>query len=466
MTVRPNSLAAIDAANVLHPFTNPNTMRRQGGTIITGGHGVYIVDETGKEYIEGMAGLGCVSLGWGEHRLADAAAAAMRKMPYYHQFFMRGNESSALLAEKLLAMAPAKFSKVFFTSSGSEANDTVLKMLRYANNALGRPRRKKVIGRLKSYHGVTLAAASLSGLPNMHAAFDLPIDGILHTNSPYYYREARADEFPEQFASRMAENLDLLIRHEGADTIAAFMTEPLQSAGGNIIPPPTYWAKIQAVLKRHAIPLVIDEVITGFGRTGPCWASQTYGITPDILVCAKAITSAYQPLGAVMINEEFYQAIAKGADTLGAFAHGFTYSGHPVACAVALETLKIYEERDIFAHTVRVGEFFQRELATLADHPLVGEVRGVGLVGGVELVRDKGTREAFDPAAGLDPFMLERLLHHGVIARTGMGNLGFLPPLIINEAEIKELVRRVRLVLDDSLAWVEERGLRRLAAAE
>ena len=466
MPVRPNSLAAVDSANVLHPFSNPNKIRNEGGTIITSGHGVYIVDETGKEYIEGMAGLGCVSLGWGEHRLADVAAAAMKKMPYYHQFFLRGNEPSALLAEKLLSIAPGKFSKVFFTSSGSEANDTVVKLLWYANNAMGKPNRKKIIGRQKSYHGVTVAAASLCGLPNMHAAFDLPLPGIKHTDSPYFYRNALPGESPEQFASRMAENLEKLILAEGPETICAFMTEPLQSAGGNIIPPPTYWEKIQAVVRKYGLTLVIDEVITGFGRTGPCWASETYGIKPDILVFAKAITSAYQPLGAVMINEETYQAIAKGADTLGVFAHGFTYSGHPVACAVGLETLKIYEERKTFEHTKRIGPVFQKELRTLADHPLVGEVRGVGLVGGVELVRDKDTREAFDPAAGLDPFLMDRLLHHGAIARTGMGILGFLPPLIITEAEVKELVRRVRLVLDDALVWVDERGLRRMKAAE
>ncbi|MFO0997875.1 MAG: aminotransferase [Alphaproteobacteria bacterium] len=466
MTVRPNSIAAIDAAYVLHPFTNLNKHRAEGGTIITGGRGVFVIDETGKEYIESMAGLACVSLGFSEHRLADAAAAAMRKMPYYHHFFQRGNEPSALLAEKLIKMMPVKLSKVFFTSSGSEANDTAVKLIWYYNNAIGRPERKKIIARQKSYHGTTIASASLCGLPTMHQAFDLPIPNIIHTDAPYFYRNAEPGETPEQFATRLAENLEKLIVKEGPETIAALLTEPIQSAGGTIVPPATYFEKIQAVLKKYGIMFVLDEVITGFGRTGHVWGAETYGIKPDAMVIAKAITSAYQPLGAVIISEEIYQGLAKGSDTIGGFFHGFTYSGHPVACSVALETLKIYEERRIFDHVARIAPVFQAAIRSLAEHPLVGDARGVGLAGAIELVKNKETKAAFQPAEGFDVYLTERLLHHGVIARVGGGIIAFMPPLIITEAEIKELARRLNAALDDALAWADERGLRRPLAAQ
>jgi 4-aminobutyrate---pyruvate transaminase len=466
MTVRPNSLAALDAASVLHPFTNANKHRAEGGTIITEGRGVFVIDETGKEYLEGMAGLACVSLGFSEHRLAEAAYAAMKKLPYYHQFFARGNEPSAILADKLLKMMPVKLSKVFFTSSGSEANDTVVKLLWYYNNAMGRPQRKKIICRQRSYHGTTVASASLCGIAPMHQAFDLPIPNILHTDSPYYYRGAEPGETEEQFAARLADNLDKLIQKEGPDTVAAFLTEPIQSAGGTIIPPKGYFAKIQAVLKKYGIPFVLDEVITGFGRTGEVWGAQTFGITPDIMVIAKAVTSAYQPLGAVLISDEIYQGIAKGSDTVGTFIHGFTYSGHPVACAVALETLKIYEERRVFDHVKRVSPVFQATIRSFADHPIVGDARGVGLAGALELVKDKAGKTPFAPTDGFDAYVSDRLLHHGLIARMGSGTMAFMPPIIINEAEIKELGARLKRVLDDALAWADERGLRRALAAQ
>lgn len=463
MTQRSNSASARDIAYHLHPYTNAVKHEAEGPLVLTEGKGVYVYDENGKPYIEGMAGLWCASLGFGEERLVEAATRQLRKLPYYHNFTHKSANVAIDLAEKLIEIAPVPMSKVFFTNSGSEANDTVVKMVWYYNNAIGRPQKKKIISRLKGYHGVTVAAASLTGLPTNHIDFDLPIANILHTDCPHHYRFGQEGESEEDFASRMAANLEKLILDEGPDTVAAFIAEPVQGAGGVIVPPATYFEKVQAVLKKYDVLFIADEVITGFGRTGNMFGTETFRLQPDIMTVAKQLSSAYLPIAAVLINDKIYQAIRDNSGRIGTFGHGFTYSGHPVSAAVALETLKIYEERDILSHVRALAPVFQAGLRRFADHPLVGEVRGIGLVGAIELVKDKATKEPFDPKQGVAMKTVSFAQEHGVILRAILDSIAFCPPLIATEAEIAEMFDRFGRALDDAAAWVQERGLRSVA---
>ncbi|MDZ4737701.1 MAG: aspartate aminotransferase family protein [Rhodospirillaceae bacterium] len=455
----PNSLAAKDIAYHLHPYTNAVKHEAEGPLILTEGKGIHVYDENGTEYIEGLAGLWSTSLGFGEQRLIDAATAQLQKLPYYHSFTHKVPSITVELAERLIQIAPVPMSKVFFTNSGSEANDTVVKMVWYYNNAIGRPKKKKIISRIKGYHGVTVASASLTGLPYNHKDFDLPMAGILHADCPHFYRFGADGETEEEFATRLAENLDNLIIAEGPDTVAAFIAEPVMGAGGVLIPPKTYFEKIQAVLKKHDVLFVADEVICGFGRTGNLWGSQTYGLKPDILSCAKALSSSYLPIAAVMINEKVYSALRDNSGKLGTFGHGFTYSGHPVSAAVALETLKIYEERDIVATVRRVAPTFQKRLRAYADHPMVGEVRCVGLIGAVELVRNKKTKEPFDPKLTIGLKTAGFCQRHGLITRAIMDSVAFCPPLIITDAQINEMFDRFGRALDEAHGWAKQEGL-------
>ncbi|MBM3573863.1 MAG: aminotransferase class III-fold pyridoxal phosphate-dependent enzyme, partial [Alphaproteobacteria bacterium] len=367
------------------------------------------------------------------------------------------------LAEKVLAMAPVPMSKVFFVNSGSEANDTVVKMVWYYNNAIGRPNKKKIIARLRGYHGVTVASASLTGLPNNHRDFDLPIANILHTECPHYYRNAKPGESEADFATRMAESLDQMILREGPDTVAAFIAEPVMGAGGIVVPPATYFDKVQAVLKKHDVLFIADEVICGFGRTGNMFGCQTFDLKPDIISIAKALSAAYLPIAGVMINDKIYKAIADNSAKIGTFGHGYTYSGHPVSSAVALETLKIYEERDIIGHVKRVGPRLQQGLRKFGGHPLVGEVRGVGMFAGIELVRNKATKESFDPKLMVGAHASRRAQEHGLIVRAMLDTLAFTPPLIISEAEVDELCDKLGRALDETLRWVNDQGLASVA---
>jgi 4-aminobutyrate--pyruvate transaminase len=446
-----NSIASIDVANHLHPYTNLRRHQQQGPLVIVSGDGIRVRDESGKEYIEAMSGLWCASLGFSEERLVEAAARQMRRLPFYHGFANKAHEPVAELAERLVSMMPVKMSKAFFNNSGSEANDTAMKLVWYYNNALGRPRKKKIFGRLKGYHGVTVATASLTGLSTNHRDFDLPIANVRHADCPYLYRYGKPGESEEDFASRLAESLDLQIQREDPDTVAAFIAEPVMGAGGVIVPPRTYFEKIQKVLKKHDVLLIADEVICGFGRTGNMFGSETYGLKPDILTLAKAVSSAYLPVSATIISEAIYQAMLKQSDKLGVFAHGFTYSGHPVCCAVALEALKIYEERDMVGHVRRVAPRFQQGLARLGNHPLVGEARGVGLIGAIELVRDKATKAPFDPAQGAAALVSAICQENGLIVRPLAGDtVAFCPPLIATEADIDEIWSRVGAALDQA----------------
>ena len=458
------SNAAIrDIETVIHPYTNLATHREVGPHVIERGQGVHVWDSEGRELIEGMAGLWCTSLGYGNEELIETAASQMRKLSYTHIFGGKSHDPAIELAEKLKELAPVPMSKVFFTCSGSEANDTQVKLMWYYNNALGRPDKKKIIARIKGYHGVTVASASLTGLPANHRDFDLPIANILHTDCPHHYRFAAPGESEETFASRCADSLEALILREGPETVAAFFAEPVMGAGGVLLPPATYFEKIQAVLRRHDVLLVADEVICGFGRTGNLWGCQTYGIAPDILTCAKALSSAYVPVGAVMISEPIYQAMLDESRKIGTFGHGFTYSGHPVGAAVALKTLEIYQREDIFGHVRRLAPLFEKRLAALGDHPLVGEARGRGLIGAVELVADKGTRQGFVPPMVVAAKCAAFALEEGVILRNILDSVAICPPLIIKEDELGALFDRLAKALDRTEAWVAKEGLRAAA---
>src|SRR5688572_13743350 len=391
-----SNLAARDVETLIHPYTQLATLRETGPLVLERGEGVWVYDTEGKPYIEGMAGLWCTALGYSNAELIEAAVEQMRKLPFTHLFSGRSHDSAIELAEKLKEIAPVPMSKVFFTASGSEANDTQVKLVWYVNNALGRPQKKKIIARQKGYHGVTVAAASLTGLPANHTDFDLPIANILHTSCPHHYRFGQDGESEQEFSTRMAAELDELIEKEGPDTVAAFIAEPIMGAGGALIPPAGYFPKMQEVCERHDVIFIADEVITGFGRLGTMWGSQALDIRPDSISFAKAVTSAYLPLGGVMVNEAIYQALLDESRKIGIFGHGYTYSGHPVSCAVALKAIEIYE-RDRLVEKVRAkAPLFEERLAALREHPLVGEAKGMGLVGGLEIVADKASKRQYE----------------------------------------------------------------------
>jgi 4-aminobutyrate--pyruvate transaminase len=446
-----NSAAARDIANVLHPYTDLEAHQQVGPVVISRGKGVRVWDETGKEYIESVAGLWCAALGFDNERLVQAAANQMRKLPFYHAFTAKSHEPMIDLAEMLIARAPVPMSKVFFANSGSEANDSAIKMVWYLNNALGRPKKKKIIGRLKGYHGITIGSASLTGLAANHRSFDVPLPGFIHTMTPHFYHGALPGESEDDFATRCAGELEKMILAEGPDTVAAMWAEPIMGAGGVILPPRGYFPKVQAVLRKYDVLLVADEVICGFWRTGAYWGSQTLDIVPDIVVCAKALSSSYLPISAVMVNDTVFQALAQESHLIGTFGHGFTYSGHPVPAAVAIETLKIYDELEIGAHVGSVGPHMQRELRRrFADHPLVGEVRGTGLIAAVEFVTDKAKRVNFDPKLKVGARLTKLCEENGVIGRAVMNDsLCFSPPLVISTEEIDEMLNRVSKSIDE-----------------
>jgi 4-aminobutyrate--pyruvate transaminase len=453
------NFAARDVEALLHPTTNLATHRSTGPLILDRAEGVHVWDTSGKRYIEGLAGLWCTGLGCGNKELIEAARQQMERLSFTHLFGGRSHEPAIALAEKLKEIVPAPTSKVFFTSSGSEANDTQIKLAWYYNNARGRPKKKKIISRMRAYHGTTIAAASLTGLPVFHNDFDLPMARVLHTDTPHHWRNAEPGETEEEYSSRLAINLEELIEREGGDTIAAFIAEPVMGAGGVLLPPKTYFEKIQAVLARHDIAFIADEVICGFARTGRMFGSETFGIKPDTMTMAKAISSAYVPLGAVTVSEGVYEAMLEESRKLGVFAHGFTYSGHPVACAVAVKTLEIYERIDIVKHVQRVAPVFDLRLKALAEHPLVGEARGVGLIGGLELVRDRVARQPFDIKLGVGAKVVAFAQEEGLIVRSVAGDtIAICPPLVIDGAEINALFDALEKALDRGFSWAKAEG--------
>ena len=454
-----SNYATRDVAALLHPTTNLHSHQTNGPLMLESAEGIYVIDTHGKKYIEGLAGLWCTGLGYGNEELVDAARTQMSKLSFTHLFGGRSHEPAVELAEKIKSLAPCPTSKVFFTSSGSETNDSQIKLAWYYNNAIGRPKKKKIISRMRGYHGVTIATASLTGLPVFHADFDLPIAGFLHTDCPHYYRGAQPGESEAAFVARLAANLEALIDREGPDTIAAFIAEPVMGAGGVVVPPEGYFQAIQSILQRHDIAFIADEVICGFGRTGNWWGSQTFGAEPTTISMAKGITSAYFPLGALTVPENVHAAMLEQSKKHGVFAHGFTYSGHPVGCAVALATIAIYERIDIVGHVRRVAPTFQKRLRALADHPPAGEARGVGLLGGLELVKDKRTKQSFDSKIGLGAKVVALAQDEGLIVRAVSGDtIGVCPPLIITEPEIEAMFDMLGHALDKAHAWLHAQG--------
>lgn len=444
MNQLPNSIEARDVAYQLHSYSDARRQEETGPLVIEKGHGIYVEDNNGKRYIEGMAGLWSVALGFGEKRLVEAAARQMEKLPFYHTFTYKTHGPSVELAEKLIEMAPVPMSKVYFTNSGSEANDTAIKLIWYRSNALGQPERKKIISRVRGYHGVTLASASLTGLPNNHRSFDLPIGQILHTTCPHYRTMKKDGEDEATFARRCAQDLEDLIQAEGPETIAAFFAEPVMGAGGVVVPPEGYWEAVQPILKKYGILFVADEVICGFGRTGEMFGTETYNLQPDIMTLSKALSSSYMPISALLINDTVYQPIADESHRIGVLGHGYTAGGHPVASAVALENLKIIEERDLISHVKAMSPTFQKRLASLGGHGLVLETRGVGLVGAIEVAHDQMSR--VPGSLGLK--VNDEFHARGLISRNIVDALAFCPPLIISEKQINDMFDIVEASLD------------------
>ena len=455
-----SNLASRDVETLIHPYTNLAGFRETGPLLLERGRGIYVYDSSGKAYIEGMAGLWCTALGYGNEELVEAAAQQMRKLPFAHLFSAKSHDPAIELAEKLKEIAPVPTSKVFFCNSGSEANDTQIKLVWYMNNGLGRPRKKKIISRIKAYHGVTIASASLTGLPINQRDFDLPIAGILHAGCPHHYRFAHDGESEEDFATRLAAELEAMIEREGAETVAAFIAEPVMGAGGVIVPPRTYFEKIAAVCRRYDLYMISDEVICGFGRLGTMFGCVPFGFAPDSISVAKGLTSGYVPMAALTVPEPMYQALLDQSRKIGAFGHGFTYSGHPVAAAVALKAIEIYERERIVAQAAQKAPQFQARLRALGRHALVGEARGLGLIGAVELVADKASKRSFAPAAGVGPRAVRFAEDEGLIVRFLAGDaVSICPPLIITPAEIDELFDRLGRALDRTLDWVRRERL-------
>src|SRR3954465_1963853 len=396
-----SNLQARDMASLLHPFTNLTALRQTGPLVLERGKGVFVYGSDGKDYLAGMGGLWCTARAWGGEELGPAAADQMRKLSFSHICGGKSHEAAITLSEKLKEMAPMPTGKVFFANSGSEANDSQIKLMWYAANARGQTGRKKIIARNKAYHGVTLASASLTGLDAFHKSFDLPFDFTVRVECPHYYRGAQPGESEEQYSARLAADLEATILREGPGTICAMFVEAVMGAGGAMVPPKGYFEAISAVLDKYGIFLVDDEVICGFGRTGNAFGCQTYDYQPDSMSIAKALSSAYLPISAVLLSPELVEIIEAEATRIGGLWHAFTYSAHPVAAAVAVKTLELYQRRDTFGQVRKVSPVFLARLRALREHPLVGEADGVGLLGSVELTPDKKSKRNFEATKGV-----------------------------------------------------------------
>ncbi|SCZ64053.1 4-aminobutyrate---pyruvate transaminase [Epibacterium ulvae] len=446
-------------APVVYPTTNLTATEQ---LVFERGEGIYIFDNKGKRYIEGLAGLWCTSLGYSNQEVIDAITEQLNTLPFSHTFGGKTHQPIMDLAEKIREIVPVEDAYVFFGNSGSDANDSHYKMLRYYFNAIGKPEKRKIITRERGYHGVTVAAGSLTSLPANLAHFDAPLEAlsILRTASPHYYTGRRGNETEEQFVDRILEELETQIQQEGPETIAAMIIEPITGASGVIVPPNGYYEKLQAILRKHDILIWADEVICGFGRTGNDFGCTTMGIQPDLMTFAKQLSSAYFPISAAVIPGWMYEAMIEPSNQVGVFGHGFTYSGHPAACAAALKTLEIYERDNMFAHAAEVGAHLQQRLReTFESHPLVGEVRGRGLIAALELVSNKTTGASFDK--GIAGATAQRACEkHGVILRAVAGNaLAFCPPLIITTKQVDDMVAAVSVALDETYGILREQNL-------
>ena len=445
-------------SSIIYPVTNLAAVEQLN---IVSGKGVYVYDDAGNQYLEGLSGLWCSALGYGNEELIAAINSQLKTLSYSHLFGGRTHPVVIELADKLAAMLPVPDARIFFSNSGSEANDSHIKMLRYYSNAIGKPQKKKIIALDRGYHGVTVASASLTGLPVMHSHFDLPVEalGILRADCPHYFRGKVGDESEDEFVSRLLKSLEKLIFEEGAETIAAFIAEPLMGAGGVIVPPEGYLPKVQALLKEHDIFLWADEVICGFGRTGNDFGSTTMGIKPDLMSLAKQLSSAYVPISAAVVPGEMYEAMAQQSVNVGMFGHGYTYTGHPVACAAALKALEIYERDDLFARAAKMGAHMQSRLQEYAGHELVGEVRGKGLIGAIELVANKETGQAFSDGQ-VGAFAQRACQDAGLLLRVVSGSsVAFCPPLIIEENQIDEMVEKFGTALAATLEYAKKENL-------
>lgn len=436
-------LAELDKQHMLHPFTSVHEQQTAGPFVIDRGEGIRVYDDAGKEYIDAMAGLWCLNVGYGRREIIEAVSDQMKRLSFYHTFMGSANEPAIRLSEGLAKLAPGTLNHVFFCNSGSEANDTQVKIVRYYHNAIGKPKKKKIISREGAYHGVTLGAGSLSGLPALHRAFDLPGEGFLHVGRPCFFWDAEAEMTELEFSAHLAEELEQRILAEGPDTIAAFIAEPVMGAAGVVPPPEGYFEAIVPVLRKYEILFIVDEVICGFGRLGKMFGSDYYGLQPDLMTLAKGLTSGYFPMAACVVSDSIYAVLEESSKELGVFAHGFTYSGHPVGAAAALANIDIIERENLVENAARVGAYLQQQLRdNFADHPLVGEVRGVGLIAGVELVKDKSTREPFPPEAAMGRRLHDELLKLGLICRPILNTLAFSPSLCLSTDDVDSIVDR------------------------
>jgi 4-aminobutyrate--pyruvate transaminase len=449
-----NDFSARDIAHVLHPISNIASHRDNDVLALERGEGIYSIDVKGTKLLEGCAGAWCLSLGYGEEELVRVAAEQMRKLAYAPGFYNRATQPAVDLAEKLKELAPFDASKVFFTSSGSEANDSQVRLLWYYNNLRGKPEKKKIISRWGAYHGTSGIAASLTGLSAFHKDFDAPGEFVRHAACPHYYRHGLAGESEEDFVERLARELDELIQCEDPDTIAGMIIDPVMGGGGVLVPPDSYLRRVQEVLGQYDIRIISDEVICGFGRTGEQWGCDTYGFIPHSITVAKQLSAAYLPIGGVVLDGEMYDAVVEGSRRHGVFGHGFTYSGHPVAAAVALRTLEIYEERDILNRVRGLSGQFDARLEELLQHPLVGEVQSAGLLGAVELVADKETKRPHDSALHVGAYCLGACQRNGLIIRTTADRMLFCPPMVITEAELDLMFEMFAAALDETAEWL------------
>ena len=452
MATQQTQAAQMDQRSQFHPFTSINDLKAEGPTVMVPGSGIRVRDVNGKEYLDGMAGLWCVNLGYGRKEISDAIARQSERLSFFHTFNGMSSDVVAECAEALLARAPVPMSRVFFGASGSDANETQLKLIWVYNNLRGKPEKKKVIARWNAYHGSGVATASLTGLPGMHNLFDLPKGPILHVSAPYYYRNAPDGMSERDFSRQLAKELEDLIEREGGDTIAAFFAEAVMGAGGLIPPPEGYFEEITPILKKHDILFVADEVVSGFGRLGTYWGSQSYGYEPDLITSAKGVTSGYFPMSAVLISPKVWDVLEANADKVGVFGHGYTYSAHPVGAAAALTVLKLIDELKVVENVADVGSYMLQALRDrLGQHPHVGDIRGKGLMLGIELMKDRETKEIFPMADRTGRQVLKASAERGLITRALGDTLVFAPPLILKRAEADEIVDKFALAVNDVL---------------
>lgn len=452
----PNSYAARVRDSVLYPYDDPK--KGTDFLIITKGEGPRVIDEAGKSYLEGVSALWCTSLGFSNERLVKAAYDQLRTLPFYQSSTFKAHPRAIEIGAKLMSVAPDNIAKVFFANSGSEANDSAVKMIWYYNNARGKPQKKKIISRINAYHGCSVASGSLTGLPISHRSFDLPIDRVFHVMEPHYFKNSLPGESEEEFSTRCATELEDLIQREGPDTVAAMFMEPVTGAGGVVIPPRTYIEKMQAVLQKYDVLLVADEVVCGFGRIGTYWGHQAVGMKPDILTCAKALSSGYMPISAILIGKKVMAAIEDEANAIGGFAHSLTYFAHPVAAAVAIETLNIYDEMDVVDHIGRLGALLQNGLRErFASHPIVGEVRGMGLLAALEFAADRESRTYFQPERKIAYRVEEICEENGLILRPMSPHIiAICPPYVMSEADIGELLDKLEIAVNQTAREMEE----------